>query len=193
MEHDQLDRMLDEWLDRASAERGKTEPRPGFEQRIMAGIHNRKARRSFPFGWKALATATAVAVVACVFLAHFADDRGKQNPLPGESSVPMRIDDVLPSQMETSVIVPPPVPRPARVLQSHEPESLPRQEVFPSLRLSQQDRLLLAYVRAVHSGTITGISEERQDGPVETGRMEEIPGIEISAIEIEPLIIERLP
>lgn len=105
----------------------------------------------------------------------------------------MGIEDAMPAQMETPVIAPPPVPRPARVLPSHEPESLPRQEVFPSLKLSQQDRLLLAYLRAVNSGMIAGISEERQDSPVETGRMEEIPGIEISAIEIEPLSMERLP
>jgi hypothetical protein len=193
MEHNELDKMMDEWLDRASAERKKAEPHPGFEQRMLARIHNRMARRKFFFRWQSLATAATVTVVVCMFLAHFTDYRRKQNNLLGKSSVQMRPYNARSSQEEKAVIVIPPIRRPAMVIPPHARESLPRQDVFPSVQLSQQDRLLFAYVQAVNSGTITGIIEERQERPIEISHVEEVPKTEISRIEIEPLTIERLP
>jgi hypothetical protein len=193
MEHDQLDKMLDEWLERASAERRKTEPRPGFEQRMIARLHNRMARRNLLFRWQSLATAATITVVACMFLAHFTDHRRKQNNLPGKSSDQMRPYATRQSPEEKAANMPHPMRRPAMLIPLHARESLPRQDVFPSIQLSQQDRLLFAYLRAVSSGTVRGIIEEGQDRPIEIGHVEEVPKIEISRIEIEPLTIERLP
>jgi hypothetical protein len=193
MEHDQLDKMLDEWLDRALAECGKVEPRPGFEQRMIARIHSRVARKTLFFGWRSLATVATVLGVACMFLAYFTHHRGKQNNLAGESIVQLQQHEARPSQEEKAAITTHRMRRPAIVIPLYAPESLPRQDVFPSAHVSQQDRLLFAYVRAVKSGKIAGVIEESQDRPIEISKVEEVPKTEISQIEIKPLSIEPLP
>jgi hypothetical protein len=193
MEHDQLDKMLDEWLDRASEERGNVEPRPGFEQRMIAGIHNRAARKTLFFGWRSLATAATVVVVACMFLARITEHRGKQTNLAGKSIVQLQQHDARPSQEEKAAITPHRMRKPAIVIAAHTPESLPRQDVFPSAQVSQRDRLLFDYIRAVKSGKIDGVIEESQGRPIEISKVEESPKTEISQIDIKPLSIEPLP
>ena len=69
MNREELDRELDEWLDRASAEYGTAEARPGFEARVIANVNSRLAKRRLRFGWVSLATAaTAALIFSCYAL-----------------------------------------------------------------------------------------------------------------------------
>ena len=72
MKGEELDKALDEWLDRASAEYGTAETRLGFEARVIANVNSRLEKRRWRFRRLSLATAaTAVVIFACyVFLAH---------------------------------------------------------------------------------------------------------------------------
>ena len=63
MNREELDRELDEWLDRASAEYGTAETRPGFEARVIANVNSRLEKRRWRFRWLSLATAATAAVI----------------------------------------------------------------------------------------------------------------------------------
>ena len=148
-------KFVDELLDAGLARYSAAEPRPGLEQRLLAGL-KQQPRPSLWLDWRwagALATA-AVVVVIVIFFFH-------QPPAPE-----------LPTQTATSkpapaapTIAAPPAPAPAaqpvgasrvaktttrraapRVEQAR--AELPRLETFPApAPLSEQERLLLLFTR----------------------------------------------
>jgi hypothetical protein len=207
MERDRLDKMLDEWLDQTVAEFGRAQTRPGFEERIVAGLHNRMARGRLWFRWQALAAAATVAFVFlfCVIFARFTDHGGKhvtsnysggsraglQPNIGGTSTSEKDVMKPLPKR-DAGMRSPHGAREPEFVNGEHAPKSLPRQDVFPSARLSNQDRLILDYVRSVSSGNIAGFMDDSEYHPIEITQVE-IPKPEISKLEIEPIRIEPLP
>ena len=62
MSREELDRKLDEWLDRAADEYGRTEIRPGFEARIIASVNSSSEKRTWHFHWAPIAAAIAAAL-----------------------------------------------------------------------------------------------------------------------------------
>ncbi len=196
MDREQLDKRLEEWLDQAAADFGKARTRPGLEARIVAGLRIRLKPRPRWRSWQALTAAAAVLVLSVsLFLAQFLDrggqtvgvrdqpaDAGRQVPgapvgrpaedqQPGQTaSAPRSLNEVVPKPAVRNVAQP----------------QLPSQEVFPSAGLSEQDRLLLAYARAVSGGGVTGLMESDPTRPIEIPKLE-IPKLEIAPIKIEPL------
>lgn len=68
MNRDELDKELDEWLDRAAVEYGKAEIRPGFETRILAKLKGRLAKRRLHLPWIPVAAAFAAILFFSVYL-----------------------------------------------------------------------------------------------------------------------------
>ncbi len=97
----------------------------------------------------------------------------KAKPLPGRNA----------KAQNASVPVP---------LHSHTPgvklagNAFPRQKVFPSPRLTEEDRLLVAYAQDVATGTVTPAGDPAMFPPF-TLPVLEIPRLEIPIVRIEPL------
>lgn len=206
MEHDSLDKMLDEWIDQAVAGFGKADARPGFEERMIAGLHGRLARRMPRFSWQAqAAVAGAVAMILlCVFFARFADHGGKEarSNIRAELNARSQNKNISTAALRRDLVEPiaeiKAKPQKANmtvvsqgVRAEHSRESLPRQEVFPSAGLSDQDGRLLAYVRSMLSSGDIAFSDDNECRPIEINKVE-IPKNEISRLEIEPVTIEAL-
>jgi hypothetical protein len=68
MEHRPSKHDLDDWLDKALAEYGRAEPRPGIESRALAGLCSRLQRRSCRTRWLRPVWLSAVAVTILVFV-----------------------------------------------------------------------------------------------------------------------------
>jgi hypothetical protein len=196
MERERLDKTLDEWLDRASTEFGRAEPDTEFEARIAVALHERTARRRLWFRWRALAAgATAVTVILFLaFLTHFTDRPEKHvaSNQPGGSKTGLELNHNSAATSAADVVKPRIARRSEVVVSKQMRESLPRQNVFPSVRLSNQERLLLRCARSLSAGKIVGFLEDDEYRPVEFTKVE-IPITEISELVIEPIRIEPLP
>ncbi len=68
MNREELDRELDQWLDRATSEYGRAEIRPGFESRIIANVNSRWEKRKWHFRWIPVAAAIAAILIFSPFL-----------------------------------------------------------------------------------------------------------------------------
>lgn len=68
MDHEQLNKKLDDWLDQALAEYGRTEPRPGIEARIVANLRSRGQLQPWWGRWLRPVWLSAVAVTILIFI-----------------------------------------------------------------------------------------------------------------------------
>lgn len=71
MDREPMDRKLDEWLDRALGAYGRTEPRPGLEDRVVEQLRGRLQRPHWWTGWRQPVWLSACAVTVAVLLVVF--------------------------------------------------------------------------------------------------------------------------
>ncbi len=188
MNREELDRELDKWLDRASAEYGAAKARPGLEARIIANVNSRLSRRRLHFRWLSLATATTAILVLSfsVFLTRFEDHPA------GETVMQKRQQPGLPSivkQEQTPSIV-----QAESAAKRHAAQHAPveAREVakspFLSAGLSDQERYLLSYAKTVSAQNLTGESVA-ESGPLKMPDFEfqtiQIPKAQVSSINID--------
>jgi hypothetical protein len=176
-----LEKELDEWLDRAAADRGSAKPRPGFEARVLASLHSRIQTRRRNFQWIALGTATAAILVVSfsVFLTRFhgADTLKEatvkpsvlQNPSPANASIRLN-----------TAWEPKPALRAERL--GRAARRVRQRHIFSS-GLTDRELSLIAFARVV--------PEDTELRPFEIMEMEipklQIPEPEIRSIEINSL------
>lgn len=77
MNRDPLDKKLDDWLDQALGEYGKTEPRPGIEARTVAALRGRLMHHSWWRRWQRTVWVSAATVTIMVFMVVLMVKRGK--------------------------------------------------------------------------------------------------------------------
>ena len=167
-------------LDAALRSYSKAEPRPGLEQRVIAGVRARQ--RSADRRWAALgaiALAGAMAVVVVVVTRQ-----------PWQSSRPTPVAKVAVHPPEPHIAGAVPgaqLPMPHRPPQSavrRARDTRPQQ--FPTPRpLSKQEKLLLAYAKAVEDSRAAPEASATQNLDQDLG----IPPLSIAAITIEPLTL----
>jgi hypothetical protein len=178
MNREELDKELDEWLDRAAAEYGRTETRPGFEARIIANLNSRLEKRKWYFRWIPVAATIAVILSFSVYFGKRGDER---RFAPGGSGEPPHINqhEAVPMLQEAKTMQ-----HWARPRRSNQPSGR-----FLSSGLSDQERYLIAFAQAASEQNITGLSGERKFEPLQIPKAEiqkfTIPNFEISSFEIE--------
>jgi hypothetical protein len=200
MNREELDRGLDEWLDRASAEYGTAETRPGFEARVIANVNSKLEKRGWRFRRLSLATAaTAVVIFACyVFLTrvqeHTATETASDKHQRSRSGLLDRAPrEQFPSITKAASSTKQNASRPGPPKARENPE-----KHFLSARLSDQERYLISFVQAVSAQTSTDTSESKS-GPLQMPNFEiptlQIPKAQISYIKIDmvelPVTLQR--
>jgi|WetSurMetagenome_2_1015567.scaffolds.fasta_scaffold50613_3 hypothetical protein len=192
MKGEELDKALDEWLDRAAAEYGAAETRPGFEARVIANVNRRLEKRQWGFRRLSLAiAATAVIFVACyVFLArvqeHPATETALDKPQKPKSAL---LDGAprkqAPSTMQAAASIKKNAARPAP---PNARENSGR--YFLSTGLSDQERYLISFVQTVSAQTSTDVFESG------FGQLQmpdfEIPAFQIPKAQISLIMIDMV-
>jgi hypothetical protein len=191
MNSEDLDRELDEWLDRAAAEYSRAEIWPGFENRIIAKLKSRRESRRRRFHWIPLAAAgTAILVFSVYVLRTDFQDRGEmdiasQSPVasgsgPEQSSHRESKPEIISAKSSIKGDTGPRVHR--KAIQTERGR-------FLSSGLSDRERYLMAFVRAVSEQSPTGISEGANFKPLKIPEAKipefTIPDFEISSFENE--------
>jgi hypothetical protein len=190
MNREELDREINEWLDRASAEYGRAKTRPGFEARVIADVRSRLEKKRWYFRWISIATATAAILVfsSYVLLTRFQEHGAKEIVLEKQR------------EPERDLTYDAPPERPPMISQAksskgrhpgmhvHPKAGESEKTSFLSARLSDQERYLVYFVRAFSAQASAGIPEA-EPGPLQTPDLEipilQIPKAEISSIQIE--------
>lgn len=200
MKGEELDRVLDEWLDRAATEYGTAETRPRFEARVIASVNSRLEKRQWRFLRLSLATAATAAVIfACyVFLARVQENPAIETALYKPQKPRSGLLDRAPGEQLPSITQAAPstkqgaarrVPSKAREIPNNQ---------FLSAGLSDQERYLLSFVQAVSAQTSTDTSGA-EPGPQQMPDFEipsfQIPKAKISLIKIDmvdlPMTLQR--
>jgi hypothetical protein len=153
---DQLDRIIDSAL----AEYSNVEPRAELEQRVLAHLRQRKARRAWAF-------AGALAVAAMIVLTLAVQPHPSEAPPVERPQPPVAVAKQMPAPVAA-----------ARPHARRQP-SVPKRRQFPTFSpLTEQERVLLRAVRLNPEEARNAFAsmQERNNAPVEIG-----------AIEIEPL------
>jgi hypothetical protein len=193
MSREDLDRKLDEWLERAAAEYGRAEIRPGFENRIIAKLNSRLESRRLVLRWILVAAACAAVLVFSVhvFRTDIQDsgrtDIASQKPAKSESRPAQGLYRVSgPSMISTE--------SPTKGYTGHRARrkaSQAKRGHFLSSGLSDQERYLMAFARAASKQSSIGISEDTKFKPLQIPKAEipefTIPDFEISSFENESL------
>ena len=149
MSEDERNHEVDTLLDAGLARYSSAEPRPGLENRILAGLRA-QPQPSRWLDWRragALATAAVALVIVILFF------RQPPPPMPPQTAT-SRPAPVAPAPPTPT----PPVAQPPRTAKASAPRSLspvqqarvesPRLETFPApAPLSEQERLLLLFAR----------------------------------------------
>jgi hypothetical protein len=189
MNRGELDRKLDEWLDRASAEYGTAEARLGFEARVIANLNSRLAKRRLRFGWVSLATAaTAALIFSCyMLLTNFEDHHRTIEAVMVKqqgSGMP-----AAPSQGQRSSIAAPAFSTIRGTGKHVRPVKREiSKERFLSAGISDQERYLISFVHAVseQAGSEKPVAES---GPLQMPEFEiptiQIPKSPVSSINID--------
>ena len=175
----QRDTFLDQLLDASLARYAQVEPRPGLEERLLAGV---RAEPSRPLWWRwAWLPATAGAVALIVVGALVLSER--REPTPPASRVARTAE--APTAVAPSPAVKETVPgAPAKTTpRATRPTpaslaALPRRQEFPSPSpLSEQEQLLLRYVQQTPKEEV--LTAAARDP--------------LQPLAIEPLVIPPLP
>ena len=172
-------RLVDELLAASLRHYAGGEPPSGLEGRVLAGVRARQeaARRRTAWAW-AVGIAAAAAVVTLLVIAW---PRHQPAPMPLTAKAPASL-----SAPAVTKITAPVQPTVARL--SHRPaqpmrvDTRPQQ--FPTPRpLSEQEKLLLVYVKSLQGSSAAPAPDADQDSEHDL----EIPALSITAIKIEPL------
>lgn len=145
---------FDHWLDDALRQYGNAEPRSGLETRILANLRaaqNHAARRS-TWTWILAGSTVSALVIASLWFSGESHEHQRKNATTVSIKAPVLQDraDVAPlSSSQNKPTTTKHAARKARRTNSRlELAGAPRLSQFPSPRpLSEQERLLLAYVR----------------------------------------------
>ena len=176
---DKQKQFVNELVDAALRNYSGGGPRPGLETRILAGVRVRQeaARRRAAWLWSA--SLASLALMVALVVARW--PRPAPAPAPYAAKAPARVSlaPAGPAAPPLLVVKPRRPPR-SRVLSQRDT----RPQQFPTPRpLSEQEKLLLAYVQAVKSsaGAAAPDAAPNPDEDVE------IPALSITSIRIEPL------
>jgi hypothetical protein len=176
---DKEKRFVDELLAASLRHYAGPEPRPGLEDRVLAGVRARQqaARRRMAWAW----AVGMAAVAAMVTLLVMEWPRHQPLPLPVAAKTPTGLST--PSVAKVVSPEQPPLPhRPRRPAEASRVDMRPQQ--FPTPRpLSEQEKLLLAYMQSLQESSAAPASDADQDSAHDL----EIPPLSIAAIKIEPL------
>lgn len=174
---------VNDLLDASLRIHATAEPRPGLENRIVAGVRarQREAGRRTAWAW-AVAMAGVVAIVGIVALRG-----GHRQPAPEPviAKFPASHDaPVIATTVPNS-----PLPSPRRMPHRSELRTVDwRPQQFPTPRpLGEQERLLLAYVQALKGSPAAPAPTAQQDPQADLS----IPPLIIEPIKIEPLDLKE--
>lgn len=162
MKYEERERMVDRLLDQALSPQ-PVEPRPGLEERILAGLHAQPAPRPW-WQWAWIPVTAAVIVAVGLYVTR--------RPQPVATPVARTAPAITPAV--TPAVAPEPAPQPVgaqktrlrpaarpRVVMAATP--LPRQEVFPSpVPLTAEEQLLLA-LRSRHPAEVVDVAQAQQN------------------------------
>jgi hypothetical protein len=155
------------------------EPRAGLEGRVLAGVRARQRAASRRTAWWGAAGMAGVAAMLALLVYYW--PHPQPAPLPETAKVPA--SPSVPVAAKAAPAVPPPVlrrpPRPAA------PAVIDwRPQQFPTPRpLSEQEKLLVAYVLAAKGSAAVSAPSTEQNLEHDL----EIPPLSIAAIKIDPL------
>jgi hypothetical protein len=186
MDRENLDRELDTWLDRASAEYGRAESRAGLEARIIANVNTRLAKRRLHFRWLSLATAaTAILILSCYVLLTRIEDHPA-----GESVMQKQQGSGRPPIAKQAPLIVQAEPSAKVYAKKHvhiEVRDTPKGN-FLSAKISDQERYLLSFVKTVSEQNFAG-EPEVESGPLQMPDFElstiQIPKAQVSSINID--------
>lgn len=147
---EEREKFADEILDKALANYSQAEPRMGLEGRVLARLDEEKRARAWWWKWAWAPAAAALLIAGGLYLAR------PKTETPSTTSVAQK---ATPAATTTAPTTQPSVAQAVPQVKPHvRPSSQPRpalavadarQPQFPAPQaLSEQDRLLLAYVRA---------------------------------------------
>jgi hypothetical protein len=196
MDRERLDKTIDKWLDRAAADYGKAETRPGFETRIIANLNSRLAAAKWRFRWLAIAAATIVIAAFSIWALRIKHpDRpintaifknGEKPKLPFDrksivrsESEPKTAESIRKADSKKQVSL-----KQMKRIKAAEEKTFVRQP-------TDQERLLLAFARFASAGTTIEFSDKLEAPPVAIPKLE-IPAIQIQKLEILNVNIEPL-
>jgi hypothetical protein len=199
MNREEMDKTLEEWLDRAAADYGKSDIRPGFEARIIANLNStRKEQQNRRIPWIAVwATATAILILAVggSLLTKFQGPDRTQIALkkparpalafPGVSQQwPMKVIGKEPKSESAS----------ARQRSTQDPRGIVRKR-FLSSQLTDQERYLIAYAGIVSKSTMDAVEEDEftpTEIPLPSAPPLYVPELESFSVEKKDLQIPKL-
>ena len=199
MRDNDLDIKLDEWLDKASAEYGMADVRPGFERRILANVNSRLETRRRIFHWLpiAVSAATVLAFSAWVVVTRFME--------PALTEIASHETTIANSVVQPSTSNQPMISKKAIEITGNKPLAAPAPPVRKSVGASigkgllfgppsKQERLLLAYSGSGLFESTNDSQSEESIHPIEIPKTEiqtlDIPKIQIASAKIEPLEIK---
>lgn len=169
MNRDELDKKLEEWLDRAAAEHGRADIRPGFEERIIADLHARLDKRRRNFFWIPIAAAITVAVIFSLYFIRpdFQDGRPKEisSLTPSKIAVERQGESPAKAHDQAAITVQSSMASfgsPKTPVAANPPAAKPRPAEtgrFLSSGLSDRERYLMAFVRLTSSEEASNASE----------------------------------
>ena len=205
MKSEELDREMDEWLDRAAAEYGKAVLQPGFETRIIAKLNNRLAKRRWCFRWLPVAAAATIILSFSVYWLHIQiGDRWAKEispDMPTERKTLLSRNTDLSSKplirLDSSHSNAPILEESTKEnVRQHDSQKVTEAQEghFMSSGLSDQERYLIAFVRATSKETIQDIPDKTSIDPLEIDPLQieelQIPEFHIQDFEISSFEIE---
>lgn len=183
-----LDREVEEWLDRASAAYGMAEPQLGYETRVIAKVAGRLATRRLLLRWFSLAiAASAVVVFSCYFLLtrienHPEIDTAVQRKLQPNLSSPVK------QQQQPSAIQAVSSGKQDVGKRVHPSAARVSGNRFLSAKLSDEERYLISFAQKMSVYLPTGSPEaELESLQISIPEIQtiEIPKAQISLVKIE--------
>jgi hypothetical protein len=190
MNREDLDKRLDEWLDRATRKYGSAERRPGFEARIIANLNSRREKKRWYLRWApAAVTVTAILAISVFMVRNSFQDRATTDMSSKEVvEVSPRLVPAVRTEGNGSAAIPivPAAKMPAGPVQTNFPSGR-----FLSSGLSDQERYLIAFARIASEQTITGLVENYEFEPPQMPDLE-IPAFMIPEFEITSFGIKDL-
>jgi hypothetical protein len=140
MESEDRERFIDEWLEGALERRGRAEPRPGLENRILANIKTERERvpvRVWSW-WPVWAGAAAILLIGGMASVRRNHEVGL--PVVSHVTAPAASKTLEPGITAAAKKSPRPSTR--------KPAAAPRREQFPSPQpLSEQEQILARYIQ----------------------------------------------
>jgi hypothetical protein len=187
MNGEELDKELDEWLDRATSEYGRAETRPGFEARVIENLNSRLQRRKWFFRWIPVAATSAAILLFSVYYFHMEFKDHETSPIASRRPVELKTgpDQTVRKESAGNSAVPAAntayAGKQAKRLRSDKPSGR-----FLSSGLSDQERYLIAFARAASEQNIIGLSDNHSFEPFQMPDFK-IPDFKITSFEFEHL------